>query len=410
MLNTIKCTVLTLLRTPGVMVWSLAFPLIMLGIFSMMFSSLDDMADMDPAPLAAVRPAADADANASGNADGMAAAKAEAFESLMDAVSTGDDRLFTLMWAASAQEAEELVRASLADERPLLGYVELVDGVPVAHVRDSLSVHTMESAEALILTTVLDEYAARTELAAQLLADDPAALADPQVAASLYGSVQATEQVEVTHNQPKESVRYYFALMGMAALFGGSVGLVAVQRMRPNASALGARRAVSGLSHGRAMAATLFACWLVNFACLTVAVLVMRFVVGVDFGNREGACLAVTAAASLTALSLGCAVSAIPKLPESTKSGILTGVVCFASLFAGLYGQPTMELADMVAASAPWAAWVNPAAQIAQAFYSVMYYDSFGPLLVHVGTLLVMAAVLFLLAVGSLRRQRYASI
>lgn len=408
MLNTIKCTVLTLLRTPGIVVWSLAFPLIMLGIFSMMFSSLDDMADMDPVPLAAVRPAADTGTDAA--ADGMAAAKAEAFESLMDGVSTGDDRLFLLTWASSAQEAEALVRESLADEQPLLGYVELVDGAPVAHLRDSLSVHTMDLAEASILTTVLDEYAARTELAAQLLADDPAALADPRVAASLHASVQATEQVEVTHNQPKESVRYYFALMGMAALFGGSVGLVAVQRLRPNASALGARRAVSGLSHGKAMTVTLMACWLVNFACLTVAFLAMRFVVGIDFGGREGSCLAVTAAASLTALSLGCAVSAIPKLPESAKSGILTGVVCFASLFAGLYGQPTMELADMVAADAPWAAWVNPAAQIAQAFYSVMYYDSFAPMMAHVGTLLVMAAVLFLLAVGSLRRQRYASI
>ncbi len=89
---------------------------------------------------------------------------------------------------------------------------------------------------------------------------------------------------------------------------------------------------------------------------------------------------------------------------------MLTGIVCFASMFAGLYGQPTMQLADAIAASAPWTTWINPAAQIAQAFYSVMYYDSLGPLLTHIAALLVMSAVLLGLSVRSLRRQRYASL
>ena len=136
----------------------------------------------------------------------------------------------------------------------------------------------------------------------------------------------------------------------------------------------------------------------------------MRYVAGIDFGGRDGACLITTAIAALTATALGCAISAIPKVPESGKSGILTGIVCFASLFAGLYGEPTMELADMVSANFPVLDYVNPAIQISQAFYSIMYYDSLAPMIGHLVVLLVMALVLFALSAQSLRRQRYASL
>lgn len=399
MLNTIKYTVSELVRMPGIMIWSLVFPLVLMGFFYMMFSSLDEMADFEPFRVVVV------EAQDSESPDDAA------FASFVEAVSTGEDRLFSAERATSAKDAEKMVRDSLSTDEPLLGYVELVDGTPVLHVPDSISdIQSMEYTDAKILAMVMDEYTAKASLLKDVLASDPGALADPLVAKSLYSMEDVTEVVDVTRNQPKETVRYYFALLGMAALFGGSVGLVAFQRMRPNLSALGARRAVGGLSHGKAVTATLIGCWTINFACLTIAYLAMRYVVGIDFGGRDLACLAVTAVASLTALSLGCAVSSIPKVPEEGKSGMLTGIVCFASLFAGLYGQPTMEMADMIAANAPWSTWVNPASQISQAFYSIMYYDSLTPLATHLAALLVMAAVLFALSVRSLRRQRYASI
>lgn len=407
MLNTIKCTLMELVRLPGIMVWSLAFPLILMGIFSMMFGPLEDMAAFDPIRIAVV----EVD-EGMGDADGgsnAAVAEAQAFAAFMDAVSTGEDRLFQMERADTAAEAERMVREAGEDD-PLLGYVQLVDGVPEVHITDALSRNSMDSTGALILTTVMDEYVVKAALLKGLLADDPAALADPAVTASIFAGMEATEVVDVTRDQPKETVRYYFALLGMAALFGASVSLVACQRMRPNLSALGARRSVGGLSYGKAMAGTLIACWILNFGCLAIAYGALRFGIGISFGGRGGACLAVVAAASLMALTLGCAVSAIPKIPESSKSGILTMIACFSALFAGLYGQPTMELADMIAVNAPWVTWINPASQIAQGFYSVMYYDSLAPLFAHLGALAAMAAVFFALAVGSLRRQRYASI
>ena len=412
MLNTLKHTLLTLVRAPELVVWSLAFPLVLMGVFSLMFGSLDEMAAMDPIPIAVVEP----DDSPEGEAfaafvDVVSVQGAEGAGEAESAEGAAEEPLFDVLFVDSASAAEQAVIDSSSGDDPLLGYVQLVDGVPEVHLRDSLSPSgTMDYTEALILTTVMDEYRAKAALTADMLASNPTALASPAVAASLADPVSATEQVSVTQSQPSETARYYFALMGMAALFGGAVGLHAVQRLKPNMSALGARRAVGGLSHGRALAATLGACWIMNFACLTVAYLFLRFAVGIDFAGRDAECLCVTAAASVMALSLGCAVSAIPKVTESAKTGMLTAIVCFSALFAGLYGQPTMELADRLAASAPWVAWVNPASQVAQAFYSVMYYDDAAAMVPHLAALLVMALVFFALAVRSLRRQRYASI
>ena len=398
MFETFRYTLLGLVRSPGIMIWSLLFPLVLSTVFMLMFEPLDDLATspFEALPVVAVEP--------DGSPEGRA------FDAFLEGVSEGDEPLLSITWAADADEADALVRASAGEDAPYVGYVLLEDGTPTARVLGSRSTAGSENLDASVLTLALDSYAARSHLAAELLADDPAALADPDVAASLFEPVQATVQATVTENQPKESVRYYFALLGMAAVFCGAVGLTACQRLRPNASALGARRAVGAVSHGRAVAGTLLASWALSFACLVVAYLYMRLVAGIDFGGRDAACMAALGAASLTATALGCALSAIPHVPEDGKNGILTGVVCLASLFAGLYGQPTMELADTIAANAPWAELLNPAVQISQSFYSIMYYDGYGPLLGHIGLLLVMAVVLFLLSARALRRQRYASI
>ena len=64
----------------------------------------------------------------------------------------------------------------------------------------------------------------------------------------------------------------------------------------------------------------------------------------------------------------------------------------------------------MIAKNIPVVALVNPASQIAQSFYSIMYYDTYLPLALHVGVLLLMTLALFCLSARSLRRHRYASL
>ncbi len=63
----------------------------------------------------------------------------------------------------------------------------------------------------------------------------------------------------------------------------------------------------------------------------------------------------------LDATAFGTLLGSLPKIDESVKGGMLSGIVCFASLFAGLYGSPTMKLADTVKRGGlPAAQLVNP--------------------------------------------------
>ena len=77
--------------------------------------------------------------------------------------------------------------------------------------------------------------------------------------------------------------------------------MIAICRTQPNLSALGARRAVGALSRAKTLTATLAASWVLTFACIAIAYLYIRFVAGVDFGGRDAICIAVIAAAALTA-------------------------------------------------------------------------------------------------------------
>ena len=79
-------------------------------------------------------------------------------------------------------------------------------------------------------------------------------------------------------------------------------------------------------------------------------------------------------------------------------------------MFAGLYGSPVMKLADAMNATMPALQFVNPAVQISQAFYSIMYYDTYQRTIEYVLVLLAMTAVLFAVSFLFIRRQRYASL
>lgn len=410
MLNVFKGTILSLARDKGIFVWSLAFPVILSTLFLFMFANLDENGALDPIPCVVV-----ADVNYD-EAPGLA--------DMIDELSQStDDQLLEPAFVKTEAEAIEALEDSThrdhqsngtapsPEDFGYVGYLMVDDeGTLSVHMKAGAAAESFNRVNQSILQTVADSYVRKTALIEELATENPAILADTAFVEDALSTQDITEEISVTYNQPSESVRYYFALFGMAALFGGQIGMIAICRTQPNLSPLGARRALGGISRAKMLAGTLGASWLLSFGCLLVAFLYVRFVAGIDFGGRDAACILVLGAASLMATAFGTLLGSLPKVSEGVKSGILTGVTCFASLFAGLYGQPTMHLADSVNAAVPALAYINPATQIAEAFYSVMYYDTWNRLIEHVGILILMAAVLFAVSTLFVRRQRYASL
>lgn len=390
-------SVKSLVRTPSVIVWVLAFPLIMSAIFLFMFSGMRTDGVVDPVPVALVTPA--------GEKDG---APAGSFEQVVDALAEpGEGQLLDLRRVETAAEAADLLAAGEVD-----GYFELADdGAPALTVGSAYTLASADGQTAVnrtILETVASSYVQSRALLEEVAQRDSAALADPAAVADALGTQVDVEQTQITHARPEEIVRYYYALLGMAALMATQAGMLAVAQAQPGVSALGARRAVSGTSRLRQLAGCVLGAWAVSTVALTLAFAFLRLVVGVDFGGREGLALVSVAVCALLATALGACVGALPLSDGiSARSGILTALTCVLSLFAGLYGTAAMELADNLAHTLPWTSWVNPAKLVCDTFYALYYYTSLAPFAARLAACVAGALALLAVAGAIFRRQSY---
>ncbi len=388
-------TLRALVREKGLFIWSLIFPLIMATMFMFLFAGIDDMADYDPVPTGVV-----ADEAWDGSPfSGVAAALGEA----------GDDQLLALRSFADEEAARAaLIAGEVAGALSVNG-----EGEPVLAVAPGVKINPTADGDAInrsILESVVATYGRDADLMRALAETDPRAFADPARVAEAFDGGAVTEEVALTHGAPKQSVRFYYALFAMAALFGAQIAVCAVCWTQPNLSPLGARRALGAIGRTRTLAATLAACWLLSFGCLVIAFLYTRFVVGVDFAGREGWCVVGLAGAALVACALGAAMGSLPKIDVGSKTGILTGLVCLLSLFTGLYGESCMALADTVARDFPLLSSLNPAKAICDVFYSLYYYDGLDVFAGNMAVLGAFAVALFALSALFMRRQRYASL
>lgn len=390
-------SVKSLVRTPSVIVWVLAFPLIMSAIFLFMFSGMRTDGVVDPVPVALVAPADEKDDASAGSFTQVAEALAE----------PGKDQLLDLRRVGTADEAEVLLASGEID-----GYFEIAsDGAPALTVGSAYTLASADGASAVnrtILETVASSYVQSRALLEEVAQRDSAALADPAAVADALGIHVAVEQAQITHARPEEIVRYYYALLGMSTLMASQAGMLAVAYAQPGVSALGARRAVSGTSRLRQLAGCALGAWAVSTVALTLAFAFLRLVAGVDFGGREGLALVAVAVCALLATALGACVGALPlSAGISARSGILTALTCVLSLFAGLYGTAAMELADNLAHTLPWTSWVNPTKLVCDTFYALYYYTSLAPFAARLAACVAGALALLAVAGAIFRRQSY---
>ena len=259
-----------------------------------------------------------------------------------------------------------------------------------------------------ILETVASSYTQNAELMSQIAQDNPAALADPEAVARALSLEGGTRRVSLTRTTPDGTVIYYYALFGLVAMMSAEFAALSVVDLQPNLSGLGARRCVGGLSKTASLAGIFVGSWLVSFASMTIAIGYVRLVVGVDFGGREGLCLLGGAVSALAATGLGLFVGTLPvKGGKASKSGILTGFATTCALFAGLYGEPAMALADDVAHACPAECWFNPVKLICDMFNRLYFFEDLGPFAVRAGALVLMALLFVAAATLIFGRSRY---
>lgn len=455
MWTTFKATVRTLLLTPSAVVWTLIFPIVLATVFNFMFEPMRSTGSVEAVKVAVVADDAWEDSP---------------FSQVVDTLSEADEPLLAVHPVATEQEARELIAegsvagAYIVDAAGNEGNAEQsgsdeLDAVDAAGPADaagaasdpdnadaagaasgsgtaagSSDVSTVTSSAGstgapriilapagsgtssdasydvnrAILESVATSYLQRVALIEDLSAHDPAALSDPIALEDALGLGVSVREVSLTHAQPDSMVRFYYALLGMASIFAAQLAGESVWRLQPTSSAAGARRTVSSTSRMRLLIPTIGACWAVSTTFLAIAFGYICLTAHIDFSGREGLCLVGIAAASLLSCGIGALVGALPgRMGSDSRRGILTALTCLLSLFAGLYGEPTMELADTIAQALPAATWLNPVCLIRDLFYTVYYYDTLIPFALRLAACAGIAAVLLAVSAACMRRSAH---
>lgn len=455
MWTTFKTTVRTLLLTPSAVVWTLIFPIVLATVFNFMFEPMRSTGSVEAVKVAVVADDAWEDSP---------------FSQVVDTLSEADEPLLAVHPVATEQEARELIAegsvagAYIVDAAGNEGNAEQsgsdeLDAVDAAGPADaagaasdpdnadaagaasgsgtaagSSDVSTSTSSAGstgapriilapagsgtgsdasydvnrAILESVVTSYLQSEALIEELATHDPVALSDPTTIENALGLSISVREVSLTHAQPDSMVRFYYALLGMASIFAAQLAGESVWHLQPTSSAAGARRTVSSTSRMRLLIPTIGACWAVSTTFLAIAFGYICLTAHIDFSGREGLCLVGIAAASLLSCGIGALVGALPgRMGSDSRRGILTALTCLLSLFAGLYGEPTMELADTVAHVFPAATWLNPVCLIRDLFYTVYYYDTLIPFALRLAACAGIAAVLLAVSAACMRRSAH---
>ncbi|MBT1163601.1 ABC transporter permease [Bifidobacterium felsineum] len=416
MWSTFIVTLKTNLRDKSALFWLIVFPIALATMFNGVFGNLDQAMSITPVSVAVVK---DTNwTNAIGADTLITALSGKNSDSAKTQDGTGSNAMdidpgVTLLDTTkvdSTSQARELLSQGKAD-----GYLK-ADGdgrIALTLSDDAVTEANNGTQEAGLdislsaLDNVLDQYNRTSANVKSVLKDNPTAPATRTFWNGINASMSATKEVTLTNFKPSVMARYYYALMGMACLVAMSYMIHTVTTAQANLSALGIRRTVAPLGRAKQLVAGFLAGWLCSCACLLVALAYIRYVCGIEVGGREPAAVLAVIVASFMTCAFGTMIGAIPKLTTGVKQGMSTAIACSLSLFSGLYGGFAMELSDLISRKAPLLAAINPAQQVTNLFYSLMYYDSYQPFVRTCAILLTMSAVFLAAGVIMLRRQRY---
>lgn len=380
------------LRNTSIVIWCVAFPIIMATIFMTMFQGIRQQQDVHTISLGIVEDEGWRDA------DGLRTLIEELSRTEVDE----GEPLFALTSYESSSAAREAVLANEVETALAIDDA----GAPRLLVSPAHAGTTDQA----IVQAVVDRYLQGEALAVGLAANG--ALTDAstvqKLARNLAGDQASTAELGVLREPPSELSRYYYALLGYSCITCANVAQLLIDRTRAGMTPAGMRRQASSFPPGRQLAAALAASWIIVMGCMMLAVGYFHFVAGVSFGGRIWLTPVACGACALVSCAFGALVGALPGVRPGVKDAVITIATLALSLPAGLFGTPALELANWLSINFPLAQLLNPAVQATETLFALTFYDSLEPFARAAGTLIIIAAVLGTGAWILLRRQRHA--
>ncbi len=389
-----KYTLKTLFKSKALIFWTFAFPLILGTFFSMAFSNIEESEKLDIISIAIVN-----------NEDFQEnVAFVEAFKTLSK---EGEEQLF------ATQYVTEEEAASLLNKKEISGYL-LLEKTPKIVVNTSGIYET-------ILKEVVEEIEENSKVISSIASYETAKHVTEQATNEEIQNIRNTiiekvlkiQQINKTNMQDISNANLsytmieFYTLIAMTCLYGGILGMVAVNQNMPNMSSNGKRISISPLSKGKLILSSVLASYIVQLIGLLLLFLYTLFVLKVDYGNQFSFIVLLSLVGSFAGLSLGIFIASILKASENTKTGIMISVTMLGCFLSGMMGITMKYIIDK---NIPLLNKLNPANMITDGFYSLYYYSTHERFYFNIISLLVFSFILIFFSTLSLRRQKYDSI
>lgn len=367
------------------MFWTLAFPFILAVLFNLAFARLHDYDQFEALEVAVIDDADFSDE--------------QYFKEAFKSLSEGDGHLLNIRYI-DKDKAE-----SLLSNEEIEGYVYFDEDKPRVKIKEN-------GVNQTVLVTVVEQISQSMkiadDIAAQKLSESPEAYMNIE---QIYKD--AAETIANARPNIKDDSRVmnmvtieFYTLIAMACMQGAMLSTELTDRNLPNVTNRGKRIAVAPTHKSVIVASNLLAGYIVLLASVLGLIIFMRFVLGVEFGSDLRLICALAAAGALTATMLGLFLSIVLKVGAGAKNIIVLSVTMVGSLSAGMFGGNKNYFDNL----APFINKISPVGLITDGYYSLYYYDDLKRFWVNLGTLLAISAVLYVLSIRGLRRQRYDSI
>lgn len=388
-IHNLKYAIKTLFRDKMLIFWTFAFPIILGTFFNMAFSNIENSEKLEIIDIAIVN-------NEEFKNNEI---YKETFKTLSD--EKNEDRLFNTQYVTE-EKAKELL-----ENDEISGYLILENELPKIIV-------TTSGINETILKTVTEEITQTSEIVKSISESE----IKKQMAAGNYKINYEKIYKEIIEKTQKEEAKItnisnknlsytmieFYTLIAMACLYGGILGMVAINQNLANMSNNGKRISVAPTSKGKVIFSSVIASYIAQIIGITLLFVYTIFVLKVDYGTNLPLVILLGMVGSLAGLSMGLAVGTVLKANEGIKTGILISITMLGCFLSGMMGITMKYIIDK---NVPIINKLNPASMITDGFYSLYYYDTLDRYFFNVTSLLIFAFVMIGISIFSLRRQKF---
>lgn len=374
MLHLMKYNIIVKVKCMNVIFWPLVFPLILATFFYFAFGTMEE-ADFETVPVAVVKEE---------NADTI-------FLEFLETMEEDESHLI---------EVQKMTRQGALDALEL----KKVEGIYFVGETLSLTVAGNGIPES-ILQSLLESYENGRQTMELVAEQHTQKLRE--AAEKMEDYEELVEQVSLGGRTTNGNVQFFYALIGMACLYGAFIGLDAAINIQANLSPLAARRCVTPTHKLKMILAEMLSCFLLHYFNVLILLAYLRYVLKQELEGQILEMLLITLIGSMIGVSMGIFIGSIGKMGEGIKVGILLGISMTGSFLAGLMNADMKYVVDQ---HAPLVNRLNPAAVITDAFYCINVYDDPVRFSRSLVTLVVMCMGLTLASFLLIRRERYDSI